>query len=144
MHQSAAGTIKFKENVIGEFGEINPTVLNSLEIEDRVYCFEMDIEILSGLSKVKMFTPIPANPAQVEDLTLTFPPKTRIGDVLKFIINNSKIITNIELKDTYKGSYTFRIWYQDPEKTLTNEETEKIRKTLLSAVKLKFGGILKD
>ena len=144
LHQSAAGTIKFKENVIGEFGEINPTVLNSLEIEDRVYCFEMDIEILSGLSKVKMFTPIPANPAQVEDLTLTFPPKTRIGDVLKFIINNSKIITNIELKDTYKGSYTFRIWYQDPEKTLTNEETEKIRKTLLSAVKLKFGGILKD
>ena len=104
----------------------------------------MDIEILSGLSKVKMFTPIPANPAQVEDLTLTFPPKTRIGDVLKFIINNSKIVTNIELKDTYKGSYTFRIWYQDPEKTLTNEETEKIRKTLLSAVKLKFGGILKD
>ncbi|MCX6704686.1 MAG: hypothetical protein NTZ07_04585, partial [Candidatus Woesebacteria bacterium] len=39
---------------------------------------------------------------------------------------------------------TFRIWYQDPKKTLTNEEVEKIRTSILEKVKQKFGGILKN
>jgi len=144
LHASNAGVIKSGGTAIGEFGEISPVVLSSLEIPGKVYCFEMDIDSLDSLSKLKSFSPIPANPAQVEDLTLTFPPKTKIGEVLKLIINNSKLIINAELKDTYKDSYTVRIWYQDPGKTLTNEETEKLRKSVLQAVNQRFGGFLKN
>jgi phenylalanyl-tRNA synthetase beta chain len=104
----------------------------------------MDVEILANLSKLKTFSPVPINPAQIEDLTFTLPPKTRIGDVIKLIINNSKLITNAELKDTYKDSFTFRVWYQDPEKTLTNEDVEKIRTSILEVVKLKLGGLVRE
>ena len=144
LHASNAGSIKAAGSVIGEFGEVDPMVLGSLEIRGKVYCFEFDLDSLAGLSKFKTFSAIPINPAQVEDLTLTFPPKTKIGEVLKLITGASKLIADAELKDTYEDSYTFRIWYQDPEKTLTNEETGKLRKIVLEAVRSKFGGIPKD
>jgi phenylalanyl-tRNA synthetase beta chain len=143
LHKSNSGTIKLGTSNIGEFGEINPIVLGALEITEKVYCFEMDINTIEELTKFKTFSPIQLNPAQIEDLTLTFPPKTRIGDVLKLIINNSKLIINAELRDTYKDSYTFRIWYQDPEKTLTNEEVEKIRYEILTSLKTQFGAGIK-
>ena len=144
LHQSNSGTIKLGSSSVGEFGEINPIVLGALEISEEVYCFEMDAETLEKLTKTKTFSSVPLNPAQIEDVTLTFPPKTRIGEVIKTINNSQSTINNVELVDVYKDSYTFRIWYQDPKKTLTNEEVEKIRKSVLETIKLKFGGMLKN
>ena len=144
LHQSKAGTIKSGVLVIGEFGEINPLVLNALQVPGKVYCFEMDVETLKKLSKSKTFVPVPINPAQVEDLTLTFPSKTRIGEVLQLIISDSKLIINAELKDTYKDSVTLRIWYQDPKNTLTNTEVAAIRKSILEKINRKFGGSVKN
>ena len=143
LHQSNSGTIKFGNSTIGEFGEVNPIVLGALEIPEKVYCFEMDIESLKKLSGIRMFTPVPLNPAQIEDVTLIFPPKTRIGDVIKTIKNIQPTISNVELIDIYKDAYTFRIWYQDNEKTLTNEEVEKIRDGILASVKTRFGATIK-
>jgi phenylalanyl-tRNA synthetase beta subunit len=90
LHKSNAGTIKAEKEIIGEFGEISPEVLSAMEISSKVYCFEMDIETLTKLSKTKIFSPIPANPPQIEDLTLIFPPKTRMGEVIDAISNSQK------------------------------------------------------
>jgi len=143
LHQSHSGTIKLGEIIIGEFGELNPSVLAAMEITNKVYCFEMDIEILEKLSKFKLFASIPINPSQIEDLTLSFPPKTRIGDVINLIKSINRLISDIELKDVYKDNYTFRIEYQDPKRTLTNDEVENIRKEILASVKTRFGATVK-
>ncbi|MEK7470600.1 MAG: hypothetical protein AAB622_01150, partial [Patescibacteria group bacterium] len=55
-----------------------------------------------------------------------------------------RIIEKVELKDIYKNSYTFRIWYQDAEKTLTDAEVAKIRDEIIKEIKNKFGGTVKD
>lgn len=144
LHKSNAGTIKAGKETIGEFGEVSPVVLSAMDISGHVYCFEMDIETLENLSGFKAFSPVPQNPPQIEDITLSFPPKTRVGEVLKLITNSSKLIINVELKDTYKDSYTFRVRYQDPHETITNEEVEKLRNKILSEVKTKFGGNIKS
>jgi phenylalanyl-tRNA synthetase beta chain len=144
LHQSNAGTIKLKGVALGEFGEINPSVLAAMEITGKVFCFEMDVETLTKSAMTKLFSPLPLNPAQIEDLTLTFPPKTRVGEVMKFIKNSESRIENVELKDVYKDSYTLRIYYQDPKKTLANEEVERIRISILDNIKQNFGGILKN
>lgn len=135
-HQSKSGTIKIGNETVGEFGELSPLVLNAFDIEDQVMCFEFDVATLEKHTKTKNYKVFAENPTQVEDLTLIFPPKTRIGNVLK-------IIPNSELKDIYKNAYTFRVRYQDPKKTLTNEEVEKLRTKILTEIKNKFGGNLK-
>ena len=153
LHQSNAGTIKLKGVTLGEFGEINPSVLATMEIPTKVFCFEMDVETLTKSAKTKLFSPLPTNPAQIEDLTLTFPEKTRIGLVVRTIISMNQFVKSVQLNDVYnaggvsssayKNNYTFRIEYQNPDKTLTNEEAEKIRNEILTTLKSKFGASIR-
>jgi len=144
LHQSVAGVIKSSSHIIGEFGEISPIVLSAMEISGKVYCFEMDMETLEKLSYTKLFSSIPLNPPQIEDITLVLPPKTRVGEVMKAIKNSESKIKNLELKDIYKDSYTFRVWYQDSSKNLTDADVKSIRDRILTLLKSKFGTSLKD
>jgi phenylalanyl-tRNA synthetase beta subunit len=50
----------------------------------------------------------------------------------------------VELKDTFQNNFTFNIQYQDPNKTLTDKEVEQIRIKILTKIKEKFGGQVKD
>ncbi len=118
--------------------------LGNLEDETLIY-YEFDAETLNRESNnTKKYTPIPQYPPQIEDITLSFSPKTRIGDVLALFTDHSPLITNVELRDIFKNNYTFRLWYQDPEKTLTDKEVEKIRNKIIRVVKEKYGANLKN
>jgi len=125
-----------KQINLGEFG--------ILEDENLIY-LELDIRSLRQESlNVPSFIPQAKYPAQVEDLTIDFPDKTKIGEVIKHITDSSKYITKMELGDIYKDFHTFKVWYQDPNKTLTDKEVAEIRNNILDKVKKKFGGTVKD
>jgi len=128
--------IKAKGRVLGQFGV--------LEDRDYIY-YEFDMGHLRDVSSpVATYKPIPKYPAQIEDITFVLPERTKLGVVLQSIKSASKLIQKIELTDIYEDSYTFRIWYQDPKKTLTDKEVESIRNKLLREVKKKFGATLKS
>ncbi len=113
------------------------------KVEDIFYA-EIDLDEILGKERKYLTKLWPKYPPQIEDITLNFPEKTRLGDVISQITGHSSLITNVELRDIYNENYTFRIWYQDPSKNLTDEEVEKIRNKILNEVKQKFGGVLKS
>lgn len=122
------------------------TEIGELEIVEKnnLIYYQFEVEKLRKTAlKIKKYTPIPKYPPQIEDLTLTVPEKTKIGDLLSFIKSQDPQIVKVELEDVYNNSHTFRIWYQNPGKTLTNEEVESVRDKLLKEVKSKFGAYLK-
>ncbi len=143
MHQSVAGIIKMGETLIGEFGALSPRVLNNFEIKNKVYCLEFDIKALEKHTRVKIFESVPLVPPQIEDLTLVFPAKTKIGEVVGLIKSVSRLINKVELKDIYQDSYTFNIWYQG-KTNLTDPEVKEIREKILKLIEQKFGGIIKE
>lgn len=114
-------------------------------LENGLFYYEFSIDKLTnGKKLIRKYKEVAKYPPQIEDITFVFPPKTMIGDVVSLITNNYSLITNVELRDVFKDSYTFRIWYQDETKTLTDIEVEKIRNKILAEVKNKFGGVVKD
>lgn len=121
-----------RNKVIGFGGRIN-----------NIYFAEIDLESVLGEGNEYNVSLWPKYPPQIEDITLIFPEKTHIGEVAK-IIESDPHVRGYDLTGTYKGSYTFRIWYQDPRKTLTNEEVGTIRKEILTKIKTKFGGTVKE
>lgn len=82
------------------------------------------------------------HPPQIEDLTVKIPNGVGVGKVIVAIKNSDKTISEVELKDVYNNSYTFRISYQDPEKTLNNKDVEKIRTIIISTLKEKYNIII--
>lgn len=114
-------------------------------VENSKYIYyEFDIlKIFKLYRQIPEYKGIPKNPPQIEDHNFVFPEKTKIGEVMEAIKNSEKRISEVELIDVYKDTFTIRIWYQDPEKTLTDAEVEKIRNKMLLSVKGKFGGTIK-
>ena len=108
-----------------------------------IYFSEIDLDSILKQNEKYQVKLWPKYPPQIEDVTLILPEKTLIGNVASAIKESDKSIVNVDLTVVYKNAYTFRIWYQDPNKTLTNEDVEKIRKEIISSVKTKFGGIIK-
>ena len=109
----------------------------------NVYFIELDLDNLLEKSKKYIVKLWPKYPPQIEDLTLLLPPKTHIGDIVS-TISMYRHVENAELKDVYKDSYTFRIWYQDPTKTMTDAEVSNIRTEIIKTLKTKFGAQIKE
>lgn len=126
---------KAGKEVVGTFGKLEDCGL--------LY-FEFDMPLLKKYSKpVAQFKPLPKYPAQIEDLTLSWPSKTYLGEVIKLIRGCDKQIVSVEYVGLFENSKTFRLAYQNNDKTLTDREVEIIRKCVLEKLNKKFGIKLK-
>ncbi|MEK7521399.1 MAG: phenylalanine--tRNA ligase subunit beta [Patescibacteria group bacterium] len=106
--------------------------------------FEFDTKKLQDSASMSSpYIPTPKYPPQVEDLTLIIQPRTLIGQIIEKIKSSNPHISSVELIDAYENTRTIRTYYQNPEKTLTNSEVEKIRGKILNTAK-KFGAKVKD
>ena len=128
-------TLSVEEKKIGQLGVILGTEL-------IYYEFEADV-LRAHYSVVKRYKPISKYPAQIEDITFVLPQKTLINEFIDSV-KTVKFVEKVELGTIYKNAYTFRVWYQNPKKTLDNNEVRGIRERILLRVKNKFGGVIKD
>jgi len=134
-HPSRRAEIIFKDNSLGIFGQLK---------KEKVFVFDLDfIQIVKEANEMKKYQPIPKYPPIIEDLSFIIPEKTYVGEIMKAIKTTSLIIQSVELIDSYEQTRTFRITYQDPSKTLTAEEVEKLRKQIIKILKDKLGLKLK-
>lgn len=126
---SAALEILSRGKKLGIFGEIE---------DHRFYYFEFYVNTLYECGRLyPQYRGSPSYPPQIEDLTVTLPEKTAVGNVIESIKSVSNI-SRVELKDIYNNSYTFTVYFQDPQKTLTNSEVEKIRNEVYLLLKSKY------
>ena len=110
---------------------------------DEVYFAEVyldEVLPLQGKTGVKM---MPKYPAQIEDVTIDLPEKTFIGEVKKDIKAHTNVV-RVLLVNTFKRSFTFRVWYQSSSKTLTDKEVEAIRNKIVGSIEKKFGGVVRN
>ncbi|MEK7112256.1 MAG: phenylalanine--tRNA ligase subunit beta [Patescibacteria group bacterium] len=128
-------SVKSQGKTLGQFGELPGGLLY----------YEFDIEALREASAdIGSFKSLPKYPAQIEDITCSFPERTKIGEVIETIKQADKSVADVELTDIFQDSYTFRLWYEHPDKTLIDMEVEKIRDKLTKELKNKFGAIVKS
>lgn len=105
---------------------------------DEIYYIEFDLDLLLEKEVKPMVTLWPKYPAQIEDITLVLPVKTRAGEIIE-LIKKQKNISRVFLSEVYQDAYTFRVWFQDFNKTLNNKEVDEIRQKMLSKLTENFG-----
>lgn len=126
--------IKTDEKIVGELGVL----------ENNLIYYEFALqELMTASNGDSIFTPIPKHPPQVENLTLIVPPRAKASAMIAAATALPNI-SKFELTDIYNTAYTFTIWYQHPQKNLTNEEVEKIRNRVLEKLASEFGASLKS
>ena len=105
-------------------------------LEDGLLYFEFETKKLQEIALMAApYKLIPKYPPQVEDLTLIVQPRTLIGQIIEKIKSSDPHVSSVELVNIYENTRTLQIYYQHPEKTLTNQDVLEIRAKILKNLK---------
>ena len=145
--------IKIDDETIGISGEVAEEILELFEIEDKVFAAELDFEkLLACIPKKKAILPLPKFPPVDRDIAMVIDEEIlseRISDKIKMV--GGDFIEELSLFDLYRGkqippgkkSLAYSIRYRSKDKTLTDEEVEKIHQKVISELKKSFGASLR-
>lgn len=150
-HPVRQADIVVRGNRIGVLGEIHPKVLTAFEIDEPAHLFELNVrKLLEFIPTGKTYQPIPRFPALVRDIALIVDEAITHKQVVDVIKSNS-LVAQVTLFDVYSGkqvpagkkSLAYRIIYQSPERTLTEEEVNDVQEKILTRLNKQLGATLR-
>jgi phenylalanyl-tRNA synthetase beta chain len=146
-------TANFKDLKFGVGGKLNKSILNMFDINQPMFSFECDLDILKNLSGEKRtFKELLKYPKVYRDFAFLFDKSINYTSVKDFILKeSSNILKSVELFDLFeskeisdtKKSMAFNLEYYDFSRTLTDEEVDKDFQILINKVTEKFNAILR-
>ena len=149
LHPGQSAIINVQGNNLGIIGKLHPNVTKK-----DVYVFEIDLDKLLSLHPSRMsYKDIPKYPAIIKDVAFSVDKNIYSEDIEKVIKKaGGKLLTNIEVFDVYVGenissnekSIAYKLTFQDPSKTLTDEEVMALFNKIIEEVQTKCNAKLRD
>jgi phenylalanyl-tRNA synthetase beta chain len=157
-HPGRGGRIQLGPKVIlGWFGELHPAWAEALDMDGPVAAFEIDLDALpqprrkptksKGALDISAFQPVRRDFAFVVDRG------TAAATILRAARGADKaLITDVGIFDVFEGAHVgegkksvaIEVTLQPREKTLTDEEIEKVSGAVVAAVTKTTGGVLRS
>ena len=146
-------TKNYNNENVGLGGKVKKEVLKQFDIQQDVFCFELDLSKLKNLktNKKKYVEPL-KYPKSLRDFAFIFDNSVTYEEVIMFIKkSSSELLKSVKLFDLFeseslgknKKSMAFSLEYFSEERTLTEEEIEKDFIKLIESVKKNFSAILR-
>jgi len=135
----------------GVFGEVHPKVAGNFELNEPVYLFELDLNsLLPAMTGNRAYRPLPKFPEVVRDIALVLDigvPHQNIIDA----VHSFSLVTKVEVFDVYTGeqvpagkkSVAYRLTFQNPTRTLKEEEINGVMKAILKKLAADTGATLR-
>ena len=151
-HPSRSATLSRGKLVLGAVGEIDPRVLDSLGVQGRVACLELNASLICGESpRVPVAKAVSRFPSADFDLAFLAAAETTAASISRALRQASgAALDGLQIFDVYRGadlppgtrSIGFRIRLRASDRTLTDEEVAEIRGRCIEAA-AKVGGRLR-
>jgi phenylalanyl-tRNA synthetase beta chain len=147
-HPGKTAALYIKKNQVGVLGEIHPGVLDNYGIGEKCCVAELNLDVLYRYSnRNKKYRPLPKFPSVVRDLAILVDEDilTReLEDVIKK--QGGNMVESVKIFDVYRGkqvaegkkSIAYSISYRLENRTLTDEEVNKVHDRILGALEHKF------
>jgi len=153
-HPGRCANVLFGSYTIGTFGELHPDVLENYGIKERVYVAELDFELMLALSRdAKTYSPLPKYPSIERDIAIVVDEAVFVKQIEDIIRENAQgLVRSFRLFDVYRGeqvkegskSVAYTIVYRSDEKTLTDEEVEKVHTKIVKEIEARLDAKLRD
>jgi len=152
-HPGKTSNLYVKREFIGVVGEIHPSVSENYEVEPRCYIAELNLDILYKYAELnKKYKALPKFPAVTRDIALIVDENVLVQDIEDVIMEKGgNILESTKLFDVYKGkqiadgkkSIAYAIVYRRSDKTLTDDEVNKVHEKILRSLEYKLGAQLR-
>lgn len=154
-HPGRSGTLALGKNVIAQFGEIHPAILDAMDVKGPMVGFEVFLDNIpvarkKGTAK-KLLALSPFQPV-CKDFAFVVKNSVAADDVVRAILAaDKKRITAADIFDIYDGkgiddghkSLAVAVTIQPSDATLSEEDMEGIMNDVIDAVANKCGGVLR-
>lgn len=150
LHPAISAELLIGNDLIGDIGEIHPDILESYDIDKKIYAFRLDFDKLCKYTKDEVkFEQIPKYPYVNRDIALVVDKAIATDDIVKAIRSHSRnLVEDVKVFDVYEGaqigegnkSLAFSITYRDLEKTLTDDDVNEVMSALSDKLEKKFNG----
>lgn len=139
--------------VVGNMGQVHPETLAACEAPQELFTFELDLDALAALSPgTPLFKPLPRFPSVKRDLAVMVPEAVPAERVLESIRRSGgEKLREAVLFDVYRGgnigpgekSLAFSLELQDDERTLTDEEADRLFAAIVKGLERDHGAKLR-
>lgn len=144
--------VKVDGDILGYYGSLSERVRKIYDIDKPVYYAELSLEKLSQVKLKQIhFEEIPKFPSSPRDLTLIVSDDLKANVIIDLIRQMAGVlVVKIDVFDYFKGSpvpkgkksLSFRIDYQAKDRTLQNEEVNKLHFEIIDSLNRSFGAEL--
>jgi phenylalanyl-tRNA synthetase beta chain len=156
-HPGRSGTIQIgPQNVLGHFGELHPSALETLDAEGPLVAFEVILErIPAPRSKPTRAKPSldlsPFQPVE-RDFAFVVDRSVKAADLVRAAAGvDRKLISSVSVFDVYEGtgiapgkkSIAIAVTIQPRERTMTDAEIEALGSRIVAEVGKRTGGVLR-
>ncbi len=152
-HPGKTAALYIKNELVGVLGEIHPDVSETYGVEERCYIAELNLDVLFKYSDTeKKYIPLPKFPAVTRDLAVLVDEEILVQDIEEIIKKQGgKILESVKLFDVYQGkqipegkkSIAYALIYRGENKTLTDNEVNKVHDKIVKTLEFKLGAELR-
>ncbi len=149
LHPGVSAVINMQGKDIGIIGKLHPSIT-----KDDVYVFEINLDkLLSNRTSNIKFKEVPKFLGMEKDVAFIVKKDITNKEIMEVIKKSGgKLLTSIELFDLYEGdkisedekSLAYKLKFQDPSRTLTDEEVIKVFEKIISDVETKINAKLRN
>ena len=153
-HATRTSRIEIQGKTVGFLGEIDPSVLSSFEVSERVACLEVDIDdLLSIPHGQRSYAPFSRYPSSDIDLAFEVDEGISSNEVKRCLQEQAGVLlVDIYLFDIFRGepvsdgrrSLAFKLRLQAEDRTLTDAEVAKVHGECIESVEKKFSAKLRS
>jgi phenylalanyl-tRNA synthetase beta chain len=153
-HPYRSAEILIHQKQVGFIGELHPQILDSLDISQLIFILELSLDKLQKLEQdPPVFKPLPLYPESRRDISMILDEKVLSGEILKLIKENGEgLIEDAKIFDLYQGSQVphgkksiaFSIIYRSAERTLTDEEVNRVHEQIREKLKIHFAAKIRE
>lgn len=152
LHPGRSGYISINKQIVGYVGQIHPNMEKKYGVKDT-YVLELNLSVIGELKTKKVkFENIPLYPSVSRDLALVVDKAENAYDLIRTIKRASKkLVKEANVFDVYEGehveagkkSIAINVTFQDPKKTLSENEVNDCLKNILAVLEKEHQAILR-
>lgn len=152
LHSGQRAALELNGRKIGELGALDPALQRELDISNRVYLFEIDLESLQ-LAKVPKVRELSRFPEVNRDLAIVLDKTVSGGEILQSVREFAgEYLVDLRIFDVYQGdavektkkSIALGLTLQHPSRTLSDDDINGIINSCVKGLEAKFNAKLRN
>ncbi len=152
LHPGQSACIRQNDEIVGWVGALHPEVQKALDIDQRVYVFELKQSAIVN-NNVPAFSPLSRFPEVRRDLAILVDEALPVADILSVIkASSSDLVKETQIFDIYQGkgvaegtkSVAFGLILQEFSRTLTDTEVDTEIGNIVSTLNQQFAATLRE